>query len=113
MGDARKRDRLAGAAAALVIALLAGWHLFQRAKEIQSLRLFDEAQALAQSNPGRSTDRLAEALAWDPRNVEANYAYARVLAFFHREEEALMRVEFVQKLAPDWRHEAAGARRHP
>lgn len=106
LGDPRGRDRLAGTATALVLAILAGWHLFQRAKEIQSLRIFGEAQSLAQSSPRRSTDLLAESLAWDGRNVEANYSYARVLAFFRRGEEALKRVEYVQGLAPDWRFEA-------
>lgn len=105
-GGSRSRDRMVGTVTALVLALLAGWHLFQRAKEIQSLRIFGAAQSLAQVDPRKSTDRLAEALAWDGRNVEANYSYARVLAYFRRGDEAVKRVRYVQELAPDWRSEA-------
>ena len=106
LANPRRRDRILGAATAAVLFCLVGWHLAQRLKEIHSIRLFTEAQAISQSNPKQSTDRLAQALSWDPRNEEANYSYARVLAFFHRGTDALKRVAYVQATAPDWRREA-------
>jgi len=105
-GGAGRRDRIAGAVAASALACLASWHLLQRAKEFQGQRLLGEAQALAEVNPRVSADRLAEALAWDPRNEDANYSYARVLAFFRRREEAERRVAYIQAMAPDWRRGA-------
>jgi O-antigen ligase len=104
--EPRGRDRAVGVAASLVLGGLILWHLGHRAKELQSVRLYQEAQSLAALKPKESTDRLAEALRWDPMNVQANYSYARVLAFFRREEEALKRVEYVQSFAPDGRMEA-------
>jgi hypothetical protein len=104
--EPRGRDRAVGVAASLVLGGLILWHLGHRAKELRSIRLYLEAQSLAASKPKESTDRLAEALRWDPMNVQANYGYARVLAFFRREEEALKRVEYVQSFAPDGRMEA-------
>lgn len=106
LANPRRRDRMVGAITAIALTLLIGWHLAQRLKEIHATRIYMEAQAMSQANPRKSTDMLAKALAWDPRNEEANYSYARVLAFFNRGSDALKRVAYVQATAPDWRREA-------
>jgi tetratricopeptide (TPR) repeat protein len=72
-----------------------------RAPELLSERAFAEAIPLLDSDPKAYTNLLAEALRLNPRNEEANYAYAEVLARFRRENDAVKLVDFIQKFAPD------------
>lgn len=88
---------LAGGAMASLSCL----HVCLRAPELFSEREFVLAAANADDNPRLYTDHLVEALSLDPANEEANYAYVSVLAGFHREEDALRLVDYIQKVAPD------------
>lgn len=97
----RRRDHRVAWSLLAVFAGLSLWHLAQRGRELRSVIVYQEAQAKAGVDPRTSTDLLAHAIALDPRNVEANYSYARVLAFFTQEEDAVERVGYVQSFAPD------------
>ena len=82
------------------LAALACLHLYMRVPELLSDRYTMKAIA-AEDSEKAYTDYLVKALNLNPANEEANYGYVRVLTGFHREEEAVKRVAFVQTFAPD------------
>jgi hypothetical protein len=82
------------------LAALACLHLCLRLPELNSERYY--VKAMSQPDDLKAhTDFLVEALRLDPKNEEANYAYAGVLAEFRRETDAVNLVRFVQQIAPD------------
>jgi len=83
------------------LAAMACLHLYLRVPEIISEHWTLKAMAAEESDSRAFTDLLVKALHFNPLNEEANYAYARALTGFRREEDAVKRIEYVQGFAPD------------
>jgi len=52
-------------------------------------------------DPRRFTEEVTRSLLVFPRHVEANYAYAQILASFNQQDEALKRLDHLSRFAPD------------
>jgi tetratricopeptide (TPR) repeat protein len=96
-----RAEKVARWTLASVLVALSVFHLVERSRELRSDLLYVRAHYLAGGNPRASTDLLVQALAVNPLNEDANYAYAEVLAHFHKEEAAVKLLSFIQTFAPD------------
>jgi hypothetical protein len=85
---------------ATLLAVLVAGHLAGRAIELRSDRFYARAQA-ATGSTFQYAYLLTKALQINPRNEDANYASARILASYGKEKEALQRLDYIQSLAPD------------
>ncbi len=88
------------ASARLFVLALLTYGAFGIYGQVQSEKLFRQAVQLSE-NPRELTNAVVATLEQNPLHVEANYAYAQVLAGFRRQAEALARLDLLADFAPD------------